>query len=167
MISLFSFEGYSHSWDYSALGYIPRDLYMTKILITLFALGFSSASMASTPLFTCQGKLQKEKTALTVSLGDDLSADYVTVDFTEEINDVPVKTEYFSYTAKDSTLAQLQSNQLYSELLDDNYKDIDGAIEGFAVLMINAIPNDPNKMYEAELYGKGNTYLFICVKHGL
>lgn len=140
---------------------------MLKILLSISTLLIVSQSYASTPLLSCQAITHKEKLSLTINKEADESIDYVLLNYKNNENDTETTTEYFTQLPTGSVIPALKSGALAAELYSDHFKDENGSMTGTAYILINALPNDPNKMYTAQLYAEGNTYVFICRLHKL
>lgn len=137
---------------------------MLKTGLILLTLAFGTSAFARTTLLTCQTLKDKNVATLKVNLEDDMSVDYLWLEFAEQINDEMVASDYFVQTNKGTIVPTLQSGGLTTEIYPDNFKFSEGVLVNGSILMVQAIANDPNSMYNAQFFTNGSTYNFICKK---
>lgn len=127
---------------------------MKSMIFALSMILGTSAMAASTSLFKCVVPSDTKAVTLNIDIGDDTSADFVTVTLNEKTG---VST-FFSQNDKGSVNTQIQGGNFNMLALTDASSQVDGVIKsaGFLALASN------NGAFQGFLAANNNIYPLQC-----
>lgn len=127
---------------------------MKSMVFALSLILGSSAMAANTSLFKCVVPSDSKAVTLNIDIGDDTSADFVTV----TLNEKSGVSTFFSQNDKGSVNTQIQGGNFNMLALTEKSAQVDGVIQssGFLALAAN------NGAYSGFLAANGNVYPLQC-----